>query len=326
MVVRMHPHAGHSHHHAHDHVASSKKLGVATAITVAFVFGEAIAGWLGQSLALLSDAGHNLADAGALALSWYALRLSAKRSHERMTFGYHRVAVFAALVNVIGLVVIAVAIGWEGIARIRAPQAPSGALMIGVATAAIAVNVWISLSLHADAKHDINIRSAYLHMIGDAISAAGVVIAGVLVAMFQSVLADPVVSLLIAAFILVSGYGVFRETLMVLLEGTPSGIDMSDLVSAIRGVGGVLDVHDLHVWMIGPRLIACSCHILVAEQSVREGQQVLRSVVHEIEHRFQITHTTIQVEVEGCEANDMYCTGSARPTLNPSGASGSTRR
>jgi cobalt-zinc-cadmium efflux system protein len=198
--------------------------------------------------------------------------------------------------------------------------------MIGVATAAIAVNVWISLSLHADAKHDINIRSAYLHMIGDAISAAGVVIAGVLVAMFQSVLADPVVSLLIAAFILVSGYGVFRETLMVLLEGTPSGIDMSDLVSAIRGVGGVLDVHDLHVWMIGPRLIACSCHILVAEQSVREGQQVLRSVVHEIEHRFQITHTTIQVEVEGCEANDMYCTGSARTTLNPSGASGSTRR
>src|SRR5262249_38769422 len=179
--------------------------------------------------------------------SWYALRLSAKRSHERMTFGYHRVAVFAALINVIGLVLIAVFIGWEAIARIRTPQTPSGALMIGVATAAIAVNVWISLSRHGDAKHEINVRSAYLHMIGDAISAAGVVIAGVLVATVQSALADPVVSLLIAAFILFSGYGVFRESLMVLLEGTPAGINMTDVVSAIRRVGGVLDVPELHV-------------------------------------------------------------------------------
>jgi len=118
-----------------------------------------------------------------------------------------------------------------------------------------------------------------------------------------------VVSFLIAGLILYSSYDVVHESTTVLLEGTPAGIDMPSLIGVIKDVSGVLDVHDLHVWMVGPGVIACSCHILVAEQSVRDGQQVLRAVVHDIEHRFQITHTTIQVEVEGCEADDMYCTG-----------------
>jgi len=115
--------------------------------------------------------------------------------------------------------------------------------------------------------------------------------------------------LLIAGLILYSSFGVLRESATVLLEGTPMGMDMPAVVDAIKNVGGVLDVHDLHVWMVGPGVVACSCHILVAEQSVREGQQVLRAVVQDIEHRFHITHTTVQVEVEGCDATDMYCMG-----------------
>ena len=116
-------------------------------------------------------------------------------------------------------------------------------------------------------------------------------------------------SLLIAGLILYSSYGVLRESATVLLEGTPAGMDMPAVIAAIKGVAGVLDVHDLHVWMVGPGVVACSCHIVVAEQSIREGQQVLRAVVHDIEHRFHITHTTVQVEVEGCDADDMYCMG-----------------
>jgi len=131
----------------------------------------------------------------------------------------------------------------------------------------------------------------------------------VLVATLRAPLADPVVSLLIAGLILYSSYGVLRESATVLLEGTPTGMDMPAVIAAIKSVGGVLDVHDLHVWMVGPGVVACSCHILVAEQSIRDGQQVLRAVVHDIEHRFHITHTTVQVEVEGCDANDMYCMG-----------------
>jgi len=286
----------------------------AVVITLAFVVLEALAGWFGHSLALLSDAGHNLADAGALGFSWYAMRMAAKPSHHGMTFGYHRVGVFAALVNAVSLVVIALMIGWEAISRLRAPEPANGALMIGVAAVAVVVNTVISRWLHHDAHQDMNLRSAYLHMVGDAVSAAGVVIAGVLVAMTQTTVADPVVSLLIAGLILYSSYEVLRESTTVLLEGTPANIDMPGVIAAIRSVNGVMDVHDLHVWMVGPGVVACSCHIVVAEQSVREGQQVLRAVVHSVEHSFQITHTTIQVEGEGCEVDDMYCTSQHTPS------------
>jgi len=309
-----HQHHGHGHDHAHSHShvpvnVSNRAMGAAVALTLTFVLVEAIAGWTAHSLALLSDAGHNLADAAALGFSWYALWIASKPSHQGMTFGYHRVGVFAALANAVSLVLIAVFIGWEAIVRIREPQAADGPMMIGVATAAIVVNLAIGLWLHRGAKDDLNIRSAYLHMMGDALSAFGVVIAGVLVAARQWSLADPLVSLLIAGLILDSSYGVLRESATVLLEGTPAGMDMPAVIAAIKNVGGVLDVHDLHVWMVGPGVVACSCHILVAEQSIREGQQVLRAVVDDIEHRFHITHTTVQVEVEGCDANDMYCMG-----------------
>jgi len=284
-------------------------MAAAVIVTLAFVAAEAVAGWLGNSLALLSDAGHNLADAAALGFSWYALVMARRKSHHGMTFGYHRVGVFAALVNAASLVVIAVVIGWEAVSRIRQPEPASGPLMIEVAAAAIVINLVIGLWLHRGAQHDLNVRSAYLHMIGDAVSAAGVVVAGLLVVGTGTLWADPIVSILIAGLILASSYGVLRESATVLLEGTPVGLDMPAVIATIKSVAGVLDVHDLHVWMVGPGVVACSCHIVVAEQSVREGQQVLRALVHEVNHRFQITHTTVQVEVEGCEANDMYCSG-----------------
>ena len=297
---------GHSHHPVH---VSAGTMGLAVAVTLAFVLAEAIGGWLGNSLALLSDAGHNLADAATLCFSWYALWMAGKPSHEGMTFGYHRVGVFAALINAVSLVLIAALIGWEGITRIRHPEAASGGVMIGLASAGVVVNLAIGRWLHQASKHDLNVRSAYLHQIGDAVSAFGVVIAGVVIATTGWLLADPIVSLIIAALILYSSYGVLSESATVLLEGTPAGTDMPKLIAAMKSVRGVLDVHDLHVWMVGPGVVACSCHIVVAEQSIREGQQVLRAFVHDIEERFHITHTTVQVEVEGCDATDMYCSG-----------------
>ena len=284
-------------------------MGAAVLATLLFTAGEAAAGWFGHSLALLSDAAHNLADAAALGFSWYALWIANKPSHHGMTYGYHRVGVLAALANAVSLVAIALLIGWEAVLRIRFPEVPAGGLMMTVAAAAIVLNLAIGLWLNRSAKSDINVRSAAIHMLGDAAAAFGVVVAGAFVTRTGSTLADPLVSLLIAAFILYSSYGVLREAATVLLEGTPVGTDMPAVIDAIKGVRGVLDVHDLHVWMVGPGVVACSCHIVVAEQSVREGQQVLRAVVQVVEHRFAITHTTVQVEVEGCEANDMYCVG-----------------
>ncbi len=302
------PHSHYDHHHDHTAGVAGSKLGAAVGLTLAFVVAEAVGGYFAHSLALLSDAGHNFADAAALGLSWYAAWIARKPANAAMTFGYHRVGILAALVNAVSLVVIALLIGWEAVGRLRHPEAVHGWLMIVVAAVAIAVNVLISLWLHAGARHDLNVRSAYLHMIGDAVSAFGVVLAGVAVVLTGWRLADPAVSFLIAALILWSSWGILRESVTVLLEGTPAGMDMAAVEATIRGTPGVLGAHDLHVWTVGPGAVACSVHVLVAEQTVREGQQILRAVVQRLGHDHGINHTTVQVEVEGHASDELYWT------------------
>jgi len=255
----------------------------------------------------LSDAGHNLADALALAFSWYGIWIARRPSTSKRTYGYHRVSILAALVNALSLVVIALLIFWEAIHRVRAPEPVQSMPMIVVALLAVVINTAISIALYSRAKDDLNVRSAYLHMAGDAVSAAGVVVAGILIAETGTTKADPVVSMLIGALILWSSWGILKEAVNILLEAIPKGMDMLALERAITGVHGVLEVHDLHVWTVGSGIIACSCHVMVTEQSVRSGEQVLRAVTHELEHHFGITHTTVQLEVEGCEPNDIFC-------------------
>ncbi|HEV3163678.1 MAG TPA: cation diffusion facilitator family transporter [Isosphaeraceae bacterium] len=294
--------------HVHGASTSDRRLALAMGLTIGFVVIEAVAGSFAHSLALLSDAGHNLADALALGLSWYAVRAARRPADSRRTFGHHRVGILAALVNATTLVGMAVLIFWEALRRLHSPEPVAGGLMIAVAAVAIVLNVVISVWLHRDARHDLNIRSAYLHMLGDAISAAGVVVAGIVVARTGAAVADPIVSLLIGTLILWSSWGILTESVDVLLENVPRGLDMAELEQSIKEVHGVLNVHDLHVWTVASGIIAGSCHVVVAEQSVRDGQQVLRSVADSLRHRFGITHTTIQLEVEGCEPDELYCT------------------
>jgi|ERR1051326_5550173 cobalt-zinc-cadmium efflux system protein len=295
----------HSHHH--DESVAGHRLVLSIFLTLAFVAGESIAGYFAHSLALLSDAGHNFADALALVFSWYGIWIARKPSTPKRTFGYHRVGILAALVNAVSLVVIALLIFWEAQDRLRNPRPVHGAPMIVVALIAMALNTAISLWLRSDATYDLNVRSAYLHMLGDAISAAGVVVAGVIIAFTRASLADPIVSILIGLLILWSSWGILQESMNVLLEAIPKGMDMDLVERTIAGVAGVLAVHDLHVWTIGSGIIACSCHITVGEQSIRSGQNVLHAVTDELEQRFRISHSTIQIEVEGCDPNDMYC-------------------
>jgi cobalt-zinc-cadmium efflux system protein len=295
------------HHHGHHHQLADGKMGWAVLLTLAFVIGEGLAGFLGHSVALLGDAGHNLADALALLFSWYALRIASRPSNSTRTFGYHRVGILAALVNAGSLVAISFFITWEAVDRVLHPRPAHGLVMIIVAGAAVIINVVIALWLQRHAENDINIRSAYLHMLGDAASAAAVIMAGIVVLVTDNPIADPIVSFIIAALILWSSWGILVESLNVLLEASPANIDMPEVEKAITSIDGVLDVHDLHVWTVGPGVIAASCHILVNEQTISSGQQVLRAVVAELDHKFQINHTTVQVEVEGCGPNDMYC-------------------
>jgi len=293
--------------HDHDTSLSGRRLLLAVFITVAFVVGEAAAGYFSNSLALLSDAGHNFADALALVFSWYAIWIAQKPSTAERTFGYHRVGILAALVNAVSLVVIALLIFWEASSRLRHPEPVQSKPMIVVALIAILMNTVISFWLKSAAKKDLNVRSAYMHMLGDAISAAGVVVAGVIVAFTGASIADPLISILIGILILWSSWGILKESVNVLLEGIPKGMDMAVVEQTIGSVHGVLAVHDLHVWTVGAGMVCCSCHVMVNEQSVRSGENVLRAVTEELDHNFGIAHTTIQVEVEGCEPNDMYC-------------------
>lgn len=293
--------------HAHAEPSTGRYMGLSVVLTLAFVLGEALAGYLAHSLALLSDAGHNFADALALIFSWFAIWIARKPSDAQRTFGYHRVGILAALGNAVSLVVIALLIFWEAVGRLRHPEPVQSGPMIGMALAAIFLNGIISLWLRKEARHDLNVRSAYLHMLGDAISAAGVVVAGMVIALTGEAVADPVVSLLIGGLILWSSWGVLSESVNVLLEAAPKGLDMATVERSVKGVPGVLNVHHLHVWTVASGIVACSCHVVVAEQSVRSGQQVLRAVVELLDHQFGIGHATVQIEVEGCEANEMYC-------------------
>ncbi|HEY8186516.1 MAG TPA: cation diffusion facilitator family transporter [Pyrinomonadaceae bacterium] len=295
------------HSHGNSAALTGRRLGLSIVITILFVLAEAVTGYFSHSLALLSDAGHNFADALALVFSWYGIWIARKPSTARRTFGYHRVGIFAALVNAVSLVVIALLIFWEGFGRLRNPEPVHSVPMIAAALIAIIMNTAIGLWLRKVSKHDLNVRSAYMHMLGDAISAAGVVVAGIFIALTGSSIADPVVSFLIAILILWSSWGILAESVNVLLEAIPKGMDMAEVERTIGGVHGVRAVHDLHVWTVGAGMVCSSCHILVDEQSVRSGENVLRAVTEELEHRFGIAHTTIQVEVEGCEPNDMYC-------------------
>jgi len=289
-----------THDHASPEPVSGRRLGLSILLTFAFVLAEAVAGYFAHSLALLSDAGHNLADALALILSWYAIRVARRPADASRTYGYLRVGILAALVNAVSLVVLALIIVWEAISRLRTPEPVQAGPMIVVAFVAMVLNGIISLWLRGEAKHDLNIRSAYLHMLGDAASALGVVVAGVIVALTGASIADPIVSLLIGGLILWSSWDILAESVNVLMEAAPRHLDMVALEKAVENVPEVLDVHDLHVWTIASGVIACSCHVVVVDQSTSSGQQVLRTVAETLKREFGVTHTTIQVEAEGC--------------------------
>jgi cobalt-zinc-cadmium efflux system protein len=210
-------------------------------------------------------------------------------------------------VNAVSLVVIAGFIFWEAISRFQTPEVVQSGPMIVVALVAIVLNGVISFWLHREAKHDLNVRSAYLHMLGDAISAFGVVVAGAYIAWTGNSIADPIVSILIGVFILWSSWGIFIESLNVLLEAAPKDLDMDMLEQSISRLPGVLNVHDLHVWTVASGIISCSCHIVVEEQSVRSGQGLIQSATETLKQKFGVNHTTIQIEVEGCHQGGTYC-------------------
>lgn len=290
--------------HAHGNGITSKKMWIATAITFTFCLFEALIGYKSNSLALMADAAHNFADAFALALSAFALWMATKQADDKRTFGYHRVGILAALVNAVGLAVMSIVIFWEAVQRLQSPEAVNSSSMIWVALLAIVINSGIAWWLSAAAKDDLNIRSAYLHMVGDAAASLAVVIAGIIIAFTSWYVADPIVSIIFAFLVLWSSWSILTESIQMLLEGTPVGMDLAKVKRKISEVEGVLSVHDLHVWAVSSGLIASDCHILIAEQNVSTGQKIQQNVTQMLTHDYNINHATIQIEVEDCGDHD----------------------
>jgi cobalt-zinc-cadmium efflux system protein len=299
---------GHPHSHFGDLTKQTiTRLALSLGITLAFVALEALAGWWGNSLALLSDAGHNLTDVIALGLSWYAVRLSTQPATAHKTFGYHRAGILVALVNSTTLVVIALGIFYEAYQRFLSPPEVQSSILIGVGLVALLVNAGTAWLVKRGSEHDLNLRSAFVHLMGDVASTLGAVLAGVAIAFTGLNWLDPLVSLLIGGLILWNAWGILRETTDILLEGTPRDVDMSRMVRDLLQLEGVRGVHDLHVWSITQSLRFMSAHIVTDDISISAGADIQREINGVVSHRYHITHATLQLECVGCEPDLLYC-------------------
>ena len=270
-------------------------------VTLAFVVAEAVAGHYARSLALLSDAGHNFTDALGLGLAAYAVWVAQKPANARKTFGYHRVAILTALFNAATLIVIALGILYAALEHFSHPMPVDSRLMLWVAGAAVLMNTAVAAMLRGSAKDNLNTRAAYIHMAGDALSALAVLVAAAVIKATGWMYADPIVSILIALFILWSSLGIVREAADILLEATPKGIDIDDLACSIRAVDHVQAVHDLHVWTVADGLNFLSCHVEVADtNTMAECATIIQQINQRLSHDYGIAHATIQMEIAGC--------------------------
>jgi cobalt-zinc-cadmium efflux system protein len=294
----------------HVHAAADSKSGrtqsvlrFSLAATLAYVALTFFAGLRAHSLALLSEAGHNVSDFLALLLSFAAVYFQTRPADPSRTFGYQRAGVLAAFINAATLTVISVWIGIEAIHRLSTPVAVQPRLMMIVAAAGVVMNGVIAALLWGVAR-DVNMRSAFLHMAGDTLSTAAVIAGGAGILFTGQNWIDPVLSLLIAALILWSSIGIVRETLNILLEGTPHGVSLDEIRTGMEAVSGVLNVHDLHCWSLGSQSRALACHVTIADIPPSESAGILEKLNHLLKDHFNICHTTIQFEHENCTVLD----------------------
>ncbi len=276
-------------------------------MTLVFVVVEVFAGLRARSLALLSDAGHNVTDVIALGLTWYAVRLSTQPANAGKTFGYHRAGILVAFVNSTTLAVISLGIFREAYRRFLSPPEVQPAILIAVGAAAFLVNAGTAWLVKHGSDNDLNVRSAFVHLMGDVVSTLGAVAAGVIIALTGLNWLDPLVSILIGFLILWNAWGILRETIGILLESTPRDIDMSEMVRDMMSVPGVRGVHDLHVWSITRSLRALSAHIVTDDVSLSDGTIVQREINKMVRSKYSIGHATLQLECVGCEPDVLYC-------------------
>lgn len=299
-------HHHHGHHHAHVHAGTGRALIWSLVITFGFVALEVVFGLRANSLALLSDAGHNFTDALALGLAAFGFYLESKPADEARTFGYKRAGVLAAFVNALTLVVLSAFIFYECYHRLIDPHQVEETTMMWVAALGVAVNGGIMFALQ-HGKSDLNVRAAWIHMAGDAVGSAAIIAGAIVIHYTGWLRIDPILSIAIAALIIWTARDIIKESLNILLEGLPAGLELRQVAGAMREVNGVIEVHDLHIWTIGSNAHALSCHVLIDDMPPSASEAILHRINHVLYDRFQIDHTTVQFEHTRCAAAGNGC-------------------
>ena len=277
------------------------------AATSVFVVLEIAAGLQAHSLALLSDAAHNFTDALALFLAWFGFYLQWKPADEVKTYGYHRAGVLSAFVNALTLIALSGWILYESIVRLQHPEAVQEWIMVAVASLGLVLNASIVLALKQASRGDLNIRAAFVHMLGDALGSIAIIAGALAIRYTGWEQVDPILSILIAALIVWTAWDIVRESLNILLEGLPRGLDLSGVTAEMRSVEGVMDVHDLHIWSLGSQTHALSCHVLIADVPPSSSDAILRALNSMLASRFHISHTTVQFEHMSCAISETGC-------------------
>jgi cobalt-zinc-cadmium efflux system protein len=287
---------GHSHGHGHNHGPKNynRAFAMGIVLNVGFVVVESVYGYLSNSLALISDAGHNLSDVLSLLLAWGATLLVQKRPTQRFSYGLKSSSILASLANAIFLLLVIGAIAWEAIIRFQNPAPIAGATVMWVAGVGIFINGFTAFLFAAGSKGDLNIRGAFQHMLADAVVSLGVVLAGLTIVYTGWLWLDPVVSLVISAVIVVGTWGLLRESLNLALNAVPSGIDREKVFSYLSALPGVKEVHDLHIWGMSTTETAMTVHLLMPQG--HSGDVFLENITRELESKFQVHHATIQIE------------------------------
>lgn len=299
--------------HSAKNVAPEKRLALTLTITLFILFGEIIGGIISNSLSLLSDAGHVLTDAFALGLSLLAALIARRPSDVRATYGYQRIGILAALINGSSLIVMAIFIFIETYKRLASPPQVNSSVMLMIAVAGLAGNLAMAMILGSGHK-DLNIKSAWLHVIGDTISSAGVIVAALIVKYTGWLPADPIAGGLVGIMIIIGGSRVIKEALWIFLELSPLGFNADEIAGQIAGIPGVVCVHDVHVWSIGHGVPAFSGHVQVSDQKISEADSIRKEIEHQLEH-IGIRHSVIQMECADCSASGLYCTiGASKDT------------
>ncbi|MBZ5579982.1 MAG: cation diffusion facilitator family transporter [Acidobacteriia bacterium] len=294
--------------HAHPSGGSTARvLRWSVVATLLFVAIEVVAGLQAHSLALLSDAGHNSTDALALLLAGIANYLETKPANEIKTYGYQRAGVLSAFVNALTLVGVSVWIFYESAVRLRDPQPVHEEIMLAVAGLGLLLNAGIMWALRRARHGDLNVRSAFIHMLGDALGSVAIIAGAIAIRYTGWVQIDPVLSIAIGVLIVWTAWDIIHESLNILLEGLPRGITLQQVVDAMRGVDGVMDVHDLHIWSLGSSTHALSCHVLIEDMPPSASDAILRGVNGMLAERFHISHTTVQFEHASCAVSENGC-------------------